>query len=158
MKRSAAYGSVFAASRTGQQHAPVFRGGRISRVKEFLRDTIAAFAIMLWDRRMPFFRIKRAAQLARRVINETPWCAVYFDLGGGPDARLVREAHFWAEYCYEAARSRAENPEWRGSRAFEPKPTECGRSASARQHADAALQRLEALEAINPSLKRRCHA
>jgi hypothetical protein len=107
---------------------------------------------------MPFFKLKRAAQLSCRIIKDTPWCAVYLDLGARPDAPLVREAHFWAEYCYEAARSRAENPEWRGVGAFEPKIIECGHSAPPCQHADAALRRLEELEALDPALKRRCPA
>jgi hypothetical protein len=85
-----------------------------------------------------------------------PWRSVYSDLGKRPKAETLRDAHFWAAYCYGAAAYRAANPGWRGMRAFEPQVAECGRTATPAQHAGAALKRLKFLEAIEPSLRWRC--
>jgi hypothetical protein len=103
---------------------------------------------------MLFFNFKRSARLSRRAIDKNPWNAVYLPLGRKPGARLVSEAHFIAQYCYGDARRKAENPEWRGIRVFEPGAVECGRSGSPKEHADAALHRIEELEAMDPALTR----
>jgi hypothetical protein len=84
-----------------------------------------------------------------------PWRSVYSDLGKHPKAQTLRDAHFWAEYCFEAAAYRAANPGWAGMKAFEPHPVECERAATPDQHAEAARKRLEILEALDPALRRR---
>jgi hypothetical protein len=115
-----------------------------------LNSSNAAGCMMSW------LLSRLAKRFTDRAMARDPWRSVYSDLGKRPKARALRDAHFWAERCYEAAAYRAANPLWRGMRAFEPRPVECGRAATPGQHAEAACKRLEILEAIDPALRRRC--
>jgi hypothetical protein len=93
-------------------------------------------------------------ELSHEAIERDPWNAVYLRLPETPSPALLREAHWNTEYCYEAALARAENPEWSGARAFEPQYSEHGPRAVEAEHAKSALERLESLERLDPTLER----
>ena len=93
-------------------------------------------------------------ELSHEAIARDPWNAVYLRLPETPSPALLREAHWNAEYCCEAALTRAENPEWRGAAAFEPQGSAYGPRAPEAEHAKNALERLGALERLDPTLER----
>jgi hypothetical protein len=88
------------------------------------------------------------------AIGRDPWAAVYMPLPEKPDAALVKGAHHSAEYCYEAAINRAENPDSPAHSAHEPQRNGLGSDSTPTENAAAALDRMEALERIDPTLTR----
>jgi hypothetical protein len=93
-------------------------------------------------------------ELSLDTLDREPWNAVYLPLPEAPSPDLVKRAHWTAEYCFEAAMNRAENPGWRGANAFEPNSGEYGPIATAADHAKTALGRMEELERLDPTLVR----
>ena len=93
-------------------------------------------------------------ELSLEAIEHEIWHSVYLPLPKTPSPELLKTTHWNAEYCYEAAKARAENPDWPGIRAFEPKISEYGRSDGERGHANAALERMEQCERLDPTLVR----
>jgi hypothetical protein len=82
------------------------------------------------------------------------WNAVLLPLPAEPSAELVRWAHVKAEYCYEAARWRADNPDSPAVKASEPSRWPMEDGTGPKEAAELALNRLVELEAINPELTR----
>lgn len=96
-------------------------------------------------------------ELSLEAIAREPWNAVYLQLPDSPSPELLKDAHYFAQYCYRAASSRAEKPDGHGRSPFEPQDTEYGPDATAAEHAKNALKRIEELERIDPTLVRLLH-
>lgn len=92
--------------------------------------------------------------LSHEAIMREPWNAVYLPLPEAPSAGLRYEIHWNAEYCYEGATHRAENPDWPGQGAYEPQLSDYSPAMTLEEHAKNALARLEELERLDPSLER----
>jgi hypothetical protein len=92
--------------------------------------------------------------LTIEAIDRDPWAAVYMPLPETPDAALVKGAHHSAEYCYEAALNRAEHPDSPAHSAHEPQRKGLGSDNTPTENVAAALDRMEALEKIDPTLTR----
>jgi len=78
-----------------------------------------------------------------RWIEGDWWRAVYWPIPENCPADLLREIHWKAEYCYEAAGVRASDPEFPGRSAFEPDLSHDFRDrGTPEDHAKAALHRM----------------
>ena len=98
-----------------------------------------------------------AEELSKEAITRDHWSAVYCPVPQAAPHELLKHAHWVAEYCYEAALYRVENPESRTVQAFEPHDWHRLDVATLVAHANAARERLEELERLDPSLERMNH-
>ena len=84
--------------------------------------------------------------LTMEALDQDWWHAIYRPLPDAPTGELVEKAHFAAQYCFQGARSRAEDLQSRALRASEPQLSAYAAKGDASQHAEAALERLLELE------------
>jgi hypothetical protein len=94
--------------------------------------------------------------LTHEAAAKDPWAAVYLPLPANPSPELVKEAHWMAEYCFEAETSKIEpaNSERRPGNAFAPTAGGFGDGIDPKTNADAALARMVELEKIDSTLER----